>query len=246
MPNHKLYIHEFVDIIGHGRARYMHHATANWSPIAQKERNQLCYGVFGSVGSTGRWPEVVNVWEEAGWPGMAESFGRELGSATLQDPTLATWWAEAASYRRGGRDRLLVPASWTRTIEELVRDGVRGVAYAHELVQLEPGRSSEFLELARDSAQPAYAGFGFELVGAFETAMVNDSEALLLWAIPSWAQWADFEAAQRGDAIAGWRQRIAGVARDWQRILLVEAELSPLRLGRQPAESDRRPIDEVG
>ena len=49
----KVYIHEFVDITGHNRARYMQHITANWSPIGQEERNQLCYGIWGTVGSTG-------------------------------------------------------------------------------------------------------------------------------------------------------------------------------------------------
>ena len=44
MANEKLYIHEFIDIIGHNRAKYMHHMTANWSPIAQQERKQLCPG----------------------------------------------------------------------------------------------------------------------------------------------------------------------------------------------------------
>ena len=44
--NDKVYIHEFIDIIGHNRANYMHHMTANWSPIAQEERHQLCYGVW--------------------------------------------------------------------------------------------------------------------------------------------------------------------------------------------------------
>ena len=29
--NDKVYIHEFIDIIGHNRANYMHHMTANWS-----------------------------------------------------------------------------------------------------------------------------------------------------------------------------------------------------------------------
>ena len=61
--NDKLYLHEFVDIIGHDRARYMYHMTANFSPMAQRDRQQLCYGVWGVLGSTGRWPEVVNVWE---------------------------------------------------------------------------------------------------------------------------------------------------------------------------------------
>ena len=28
----KVYIHEFIDIIGHNRAKYFHHMTANWCP----------------------------------------------------------------------------------------------------------------------------------------------------------------------------------------------------------------------
>ena len=96
MANDKVYIHEFIDIIGHRRADYMHHMTANWSPIAQEERNQLCFGVWGIVGSTGQWPAVVNMWEEDGWDGLARSFGHELGHADLQDPKLARWWARAA------------------------------------------------------------------------------------------------------------------------------------------------------
>jgi len=246
MSNQKIYIHEFIDIVGHGRARYMHHATANWSPQARAERGQLCYGVFGTVGSTGRWPEVVNLWEEDGFEGMAASFDHELSSPTLQDPSLAVWWAEAAKYRSGGLDRLLVPAPWTRTIEELCRDGVRGVVYAHELVQLEPGTSQDYLERVREVGVAAHAAFGFELVGAFETAMRNDSECLLLWAIPSWKVWAGYERARRSDAgLRRFREATRGIALDWQRILLVEAEFSPMRLGRQPEVSDRRPLDQV-
>ena len=89
----KIYIHEFIDIIGHNRARYMHHMTANWCPTARDERNMLCFGVWGTVGSTGRWPEVVNMWELDGWDGLAANFAHELASPTLQDPALAEWWA---------------------------------------------------------------------------------------------------------------------------------------------------------
>ena len=84
--NGKVYIHEYIDIIGHNRGRYMYHMTANWSPTAQEERHQLCYGVWGVVGSTGRWPQVVNLWEEDGFDGLAKSFGHELGHRDLQDP----------------------------------------------------------------------------------------------------------------------------------------------------------------
>ena len=87
--NSKVYIHEFIDIIGHNRARYMQHMTANWGPIGREERNMLCFGVWGTVGSTGRWPEVVNLWELDGWDALAANFAHELSGASLQDDSLA-------------------------------------------------------------------------------------------------------------------------------------------------------------
>jgi hypothetical protein len=240
MANHKLYIHEFIDIIGHNRANYMHHMTANWSPIAQEARDQRCYGVWGTVGSTHRWPEVVNMWEEDGWDGMATSFRHEFNHPTLQDPALADWWAQAAQFRRSGRDRLMVPAEWTRTIEELCADGVRGETYAHELVRVRPGTSWTFLERVRERAVELYGEFGWELAGAWATAMGDDSEVLVLWAIPTWEAWAEFEKAQRSHpGVRAWRTLVADLTVESMRILLVDAPLSPMRTGRQPAESDR-------
>jgi hypothetical protein len=238
--NDKIYIHEFIDIIKHNRANYMHHMTANWSPIAREQRNQLCYGVWGTVGTTRRWPEVVNLWEEDGWDGMAKSFRHEFNHPTLQDPALAAWWARAANFRNSGIDRLLIPAPWTRTIEQLCADGVTGETYAHEFVQVQPGRAWEYLELVRHEGMPVHETYGWQLAGAFATAMRNDSEVLLIWAIPTWEQWAELEKAQYRDAaLVKWRARASDIANDWERVLLVDAPLSPLRTGRQPQESDR-------
>jgi len=239
-PNDKVYIHEFIDIIGHNRANYMHHMTANWSPIAQDERHQLCYGVWGVVGTTRGWPEVVNLWEEDGFEGLAESLGHETGHPTLQDPKLTKWWSEAANYRRHGDDRVLVPAPWTRTIEQLCADGVRGELYAHEQVHVPMGTSRQFLEVVAQEAIAAYEPFGWELAGAWETAMVNESECFLLWAIPAWDQWAEAEAAERThDALGRWRRHTYELATGWHRFLLVDAPLSPMRIGRQPTREDR-------
>jgi hypothetical protein len=238
--NEKVYIHELVDILGPNRAKYMHHITANWSPIGQAERGQLCFGIWGTVGSTGRWPQVVNLWEHPGWSGMASNFEHEFEHPTLQDPSLASWWNEAASFRSGGFDRLLVPAPWSPMIGDLLAAGVRGAAYAHELVRVAPRTAPDFLELVRDHAVPAYEQFGARLVGAFETAMVDESECVLLWAFPTWAGWGDFEAAQRTDArVVAWRDRTRGIAREWQRMLMVDAPFSPMRIGRQPSVDDR-------
>jgi hypothetical protein len=238
--NDKVYIHEFINIIGHNRARYMHHMTANFSPAAQEDRNQLCYGVWGVVGSTKRWPEVVNIWEEDGFDGLARSFRHEFNHPGLQDEKLAKWWAEAAGYRAGGLDRLLRPAPWTRTIGELTADGIRGETYAHEQIRVAPGRADELLDLVRLIAVPVYERFGWTLAGAWRTALIDDSECFLLWAIPSWEHWAEFEKACDADAgVQAWQREAHEIALSWQRFLLVDAPLSPMRIGRQPGRDDR-------
>ena len=248
--NDKVYIHELIDIIGHNRARYMHHMTANWVPDAIEQRNQRCFGVWGTVGSTGRWPEVVNMWELDGWDGLVHNFGHELGHASLQDPALAEWWAVAADLRRGGTDRIVVPEPWTRPIDGLIADGVRGELYSHELVTLPAGSAPDFLAAFREQAVPALDAFDLDLVGAFRVAMVDDSEVVVIWAIPDWPTWARVEQAWLGlgdDArlLAGWRATALGLGAGWRRTLLVDAPLAPLRIGRQPEVGDRRPLDEI-
>lgn len=238
--NDKVYIHEYIDIIGHHRSDYMHHMTANWSPHAQELRHQLCYGVWGVLGSTRRWPEVVNIWEEDGLEGIAASFRHETGSPTMQDEHLARWWAKAAEFRRSGVDRLLRPAPWTRTIEELCADGVTGETYAHEHLSVPPGRSAEYLEMVRQEAVPAYEEFGWELAGAWETLMTDDSECIVLWAIPTWEQWAALEAGRDAHPkMAAWWSRCLAATTSFQRFLLVDAPLCPFRTHRQPARSDQ-------
>jgi hypothetical protein len=242
----KVYIHELIHIVGHNRARYQHHMTANWVPIGIEERNQLCYGVWSMVGSTGPWPQAVNMWELDGWDGLVRNFEVEFGSGHgHQDPSLSEWWSTAASMRRGGLDRIVVPDAASRSIEQLCADGVRGEPYCHELVMVAPGQAASVLAAVREDAEPAYASEGLVLVGAFRTALRADDELLLLWAAPDWKAWGDFEQAWLADdgPVARWRTTLLARGARWQRNLLVDAELSPMRLGRQPDEDDRRPLD---
>lgn len=244
--NSKIYIHELIDIMGQGRDKYVQHMTANWCPIARDERDQLCYGVFATVGSTGAWPQVVNIWELDGWDGLVRNFEVEFAAGRTQDPSLAEWWSVAASLRRGGVDRILVPEPWTKSIEELTAAGVGGTLYAHEIVSLPPGSAVEFLSLLADRGRHDVEALGLQLIGAWRVAMVNDSECVLLWAIPDWPTWASFEQAwQTGESLGAWRATTLRLGADWRRSLLVDAPLSPLRTGRQPQVDDRRPLDEV-
>jgi hypothetical protein len=241
-----IYIHELIDVIGHGRARYMQHMTANWCPIAREERDQRCLGVWATLGSTGAWPQVVNMWELRGWEGLAANFAHETAGGRDQDPSLAEWWSVAASLRRGGFDRIVVPTSWTRTVEQLCADGVRGEVYAHELFTVPPGASGDLLDALGEVGCSEVEALGLTAVGAYEVAMGDRSEAIAVWAIPDWATWVAYERAWApGGALAGWPAALAGTGARWRRQLMVDAPLSPLRTGRQPQESDRRPLDEL-
>jgi len=244
--NDKIYIHELIDVIGHNRARYMHHMTANWCPIGRTERDMQCFGVWATVGSTGRWPQVVNLWELRGWDGLAASFEHELVGRGAQDPSLAEWWGVAAELRRGGFDRIAVPEPWSPTIDELTADGTKGMVYAHELVELPPGGARPFLDALATTGRFELEASDLQCVAALRVAMGSDTEAIVIWAIPDLSVWAAFERAWDDGTLAPWRTELDRLGARLRRTLLVDAPLSPLRTGRQPEVSDRLPLSEIG
>ncbi|MEY2432819.1 MAG: hypothetical protein QOC92_2544 [Acidimicrobiaceae bacterium] len=246
MTNSKVYIHELIDIIGQNRSKYMHHMTANWCPIARDERSQLCYGVWGTVGSTGRWPEVVNMWELDGWEGLAANFDHELSHSSMQDPSLAEWWAVASTLRHGGFDRILEPAPWAPAIDELVAGGAGSAFYAHELLSVAPGRSPELLDAIDAVGRPAAEKLGVGLLGGFRVAMADDRECIAIWTFPDWATWVDYERSWTASgAMASWRSQLIDLEAQFRRTLMIDAPLAPLRTGRQPQVEDRKPLDQV-
>ena len=51
--------------------------------------------------------------------------------------------------------------------------------------------------------------------------------------------------AEDDERLAEWRAAQRELDADFMRTLMVEAPLSPLRIGRQPEVGDRRPLDDV-
>ena len=131
-------------------------------------------------------------------------------------------------------------------MEDLCTEGVRGEVYAHELFSVPPGAAGDLLDAVRDQGRAAVEGLGLRVVGGYEVAMGDRSEALVLWALPDWATWVAYEQAWApGGALEDWAATLIGLDARWRRQLLIDAPLSPLRTGRQPQESDRRPLEEV-
>jgi len=123
---------------------------------------------------------------------------------------------------------------------------VDGEVYAHELVTVPVGGAPAFLAALREVAVPGHAELGLELVGAYRVAGVNDSECVVIWAIPDWATWARYEQACLGDGpLRAWRAASLDLGADWRRALLVDSPLNPMRIGRQPEVGDRKPLDEI-
>ncbi len=237
----RVYIHELVDVLGTERARYQHHMTANWCPEAGPLRHQRCFGVFSLVGSTGRWPQVVNLWEYDSWEELAHNFAVELVGAGHRDPMLARWWERAASFRTGGQDRILVAHDASPGIDDWCRrGGTSAVAYLHETITTEVDDADRVADGVADDSDALTDRFGLELVGLFRTAMRAHDEVIALRSVPGWGSWAEFERWSAHDGPSGPPGTVA-----MERVLLVDAELSPLRIGRQPTVEDRRPLDEV-
>ncbi len=175
-----LFLHEYVDIVGEGAMRYMEH-TVGFDVEAAAGRGLQLLGTFYVMGSTGRWPQVVNIWEcidgRAGWRRLMES----TNLSRTKNPTLNEWWRTALEVRSGGFDRLLAGAPGCPTIAELRRDGVSGSVFVHELSQCRPGAALDYLAAVQEHWAPVLGDHGHALVGLYEVQM-TDTEVMTVWA----------------------------------------------------------------
>lgn len=238
--NPRIYVHEIVDIIGHHRADYFEHMTTGYT-AAGKERRQVCFGIWGTLGITRRWPEVINLWEYRDLDHVRLRNEHETAGTAMQDPTLRAWWSKAQAYRSGGTDRILVPANYSPSIAEVTARGIVGwKVFYHEMVSVVPGEARNYLQLVGERWAPEAKQMGKELIGAYRTAMRNDSEVFLIWALRDWPAWRDVETQYiyGSDRVAKWRKEQRGIAIDWKNFLMCSAPKSPLQTGKQPWELD--------
>ena len=234
--NKKVYLHEYIDIILHNRGNYFEHMTIGWKK-AQAERKQRTFGIWGTFGSTGRWPEVVNLWEFDSLEDMAFDYNHETGGKNMQDPTLFAWWAKAQTLRSGGYDRILYPTDYSMGIQEICKKGlIKDRVYYQQRIAVTPGQADTYLDMLGDEwMDTAKKDFGMNLLGAYKTALRNDSEVFVLWSFKTWEEWAAMEKATRtSDKIKAWNARTRGIAIDWLNTCLCNAPQSPLETGRQP------------
>ena len=180
----KLYLHEVIDIVGTGQEKYL-------ETVGERARHSTGEGIsrlMGSwkvIGSTDRWPGVINLWEMDGLDHWAETLERQFLPAK-KDPDLAPWWAKATEWRSGGFDRILEPTAYSPTRKALEESGLRAWVCVHTLVEARPRRREAYLAAVGESLQPILQKRGMTLIGAYAAAMHSD-EAVVLWAAPDFA-----------------------------------------------------------
>jgi hypothetical protein len=182
MANRHLYLHETIQIVGTGSEPYKAHTGALGTN--RTDGGAPLVGTWQQSGSTGAWPVVVNLWEMRGWEHFAEILARQYTRTSGQEATLRKWWAQAARYRSGGFDRILTPAPFCPTRQELIDAGVRGQACLQEIATVRPGTAEQYLDAVAARWRPLAKRRGLVLAGAWTTTM-RDTEAVLLWCLPT-------------------------------------------------------------
>lgn len=218
-----MFLHEVVDIVGQGAVPYMEHTVA-FDTEAAAGRGLTLFGTWYVMGSTGRWPQVVNVWELVdGWDGWAR-LCEQTNLRRQSNVELSNWWDEAYRHRTGGFDRLLAGAPGSPSPSTLVADGVTGTVFVHELTEVRPGSASDYLAAVRDEWAPVRAAHGHVLVGLWEV-LLGDTEVCTLWATDLDAHVASMRAADPGrgedDRLSAWARRRRTWTTRWHEELLV-------------------------
>ncbi len=179
MAPRALFLHEVVDVVGRGGPAYMAHVLG-FDADATAARGLALVGSWEVVGTTGRWPQVVNLWEIDGWDGWAR-LAQRTNVAKAANSELAEWWDEAHRHRTGGFDRLLAGAPGCPTRASLAAEGVQGSWFVHELSEVRPGAGPEYLAATLEERVPAMAERGIALVGLYD-AVLTDTEVCTIWA----------------------------------------------------------------
>jgi hypothetical protein len=213
-----LYLHETIDIIGDGQQAYLDSIAERARHSEQTGVSRLV-GAWKVIGSTNRWPRVVNLWEMDDWNHWAEALERQF-LPEKQDPHLAPWWSAATKWRSGGFDRILEPTSYTPALAALRKQPLKASVCVQTTVRLIPGGSEDYLAAVGTILRPLLEKRGLTLLGAYATPMRSD-EALILWAAPDFRALCAHYASRRSDpAIRDWTAHVRPLRHNFETLWL--------------------------
>jgi len=217
-----LYLHEIIDIVGDGQQDYL-------DTVGERARHSEAQGIsrlvgtWRVVGSTNRWPRVVNLWEMDGWAHWAETLERQFLPAK-KDPALAPWWSKAAQWRSGGFDRILEPAAFSPTVAQLKQQGLRSWVCVHTITRTRAGMAARYVKAIEEEALPALQEEGLSLLGVYSVPMRSD-EVVSIWSAGDFQRLCQLYATrQQSRALQHWHRRAQTLRQDSETMWIVPWE----------------------
>ena len=178
MADRDLFLHEIIDVRGQQQWDYMEHAKAQ---AGHEKVDFELLGTWYTMGITGRWPQVINIWEiPGGWDGWYGKVDRLGMKRTTNRHLEGMVDAPPTSTARVGSTVCWRAAPGCPTMASLAADGVQGTLFVHEFTEVIPGTALEYLAAVRDVRAPLLAEYGHKLVGLYEV-MMNDYEVCTVW-----------------------------------------------------------------
>jgi hypothetical protein len=184
------------------------------------------------MGSTGRWPQVINLWECVdGWNGW-RTLMEQTNLSRTRNPKLEQWWKTALEVRTGGFDRLMAGADGCPSIAELRAQELHASVFVHELSRCKPGAALDYLAAVREEWLPVLADHGHSLVGLYEV-LLTDQEVMTIWATDpgSHCDLMRAEVEREDDRIPRWRTRARDFLTDWREELMTPHPSTSLSAG---------------
>src|SRR5687767_12250600 len=174
-PNTKAYQWEYMDLepgvhnLGTAvRGAYLDH-VAEWAPRGRTTRDCTWVASWAELGVTGTWPRAVSLWEHGSLAVLARrlELAQNVHQADPEDKALEAWVEKARTMRHEIVCKLLMPAPWSPTLEELVAKKVTGSIYYQQTVKSVPRRVEQYLAALEDEGLAIAQGLGMRLIGAF-------------------------------------------------------------------------------
>ncbi len=159
-----------------------------------------CVGNWVTTWMTGRWPEIIGLWEMADWSWFVEHFS--------DFDLLVDHPAGFEQYRSGGFDRLLVPFDGTPSLDDISNQGIRAPFILQETVEVAPGRATEYLDRLFSSCAPLRdSDASVRLHGGYRVLLRAESEVLVQWALRDLDVFVSIEAGDPKDVpvLGQWR-----------------------------------------
>ena len=226
--NPNIYLHEIIRTVPGREEPYMASVLSVHSDGARRRGEQApgAFGQFRSAGVSGSWPGAINIWENT-WSGLARDLKLQFQDAA-RDTAMEEWWNRNLHLRRGGYDRILIPAPFSPTRADLNARGAHGKAFLHEILWLPFGEPERYLEEFERRLLPAAQQYGLELIGAFQVAM-RPRQVLTLMGAAEWAHFGAFlESADTDPALRAWHEYRASCVARAEEVVLIPARHDPL------------------